>query len=301
MSKRKMIKLVEGGHVEGWDDPRFWTLRGLRRRGYTPEIIRAFTDGIGVSKANSVVDYQVLENAARDVLNVTTPRVMAVLEPLKVVIENYPKDKEESFDVPFYKQDKTREESRPLPFGREIYIERDDFMEEPTAGYKRLAPEVEVRLMNAYVIACTGVVKDSAGRVVELRAIYDPATRGGQSPDGRKVKGTIHWVSAEHAVPAEVRLYEYLFTRPNPAKDVEEGVEEDAEEHEDVETFIKNLNPDSLKVVTGYVEPSLASAQVGDSFQFVRDGYFCVDPDTTADRLVFNRTVSLKDTWGKGQ
>ncbi len=287
MSKRKMIKLVESGHVDGWDDPRFWTIRGLRRRGYTPEIIRAFTDSIGVSKANSVVDYQVLENAARDVLNLTTPRVMAVLEPLKVVIENYPKDKEESFDVPYYLQDKSRSESRPLPFAREIYIERDDFMEEPTPGYKRLAPEMEVRLMNAYTIACTGVVKDSTGRVVELRAVYDPATRGGQAPTGRKVKGTIHWVSAEHAIPAEVRLYDRLFTKPDP--------------NEGVDDFIDNLNPDSVKVVDALVEPGLATAQPGDAFQFVRDGYFCVDSDSTADLLVFNRTVSLKDTWGKGK
>ena len=287
MSKRKMIRLVQGGYVDGWDDPRFWTLRGLRRRGYTPEIIRAFTDGIGVSKANSTVDYHVLENAARDVLNLTTPRVMAVLEPLKVVIENYPKNKEEFFDVPYYKQDKTREESRQLPFAREIYIERDDFMETPAKGFNRLAPETEVRLMSAYYIACTGVVKDSAGRIVELRAVYDPATRGGTSTDGRKVKGTLHWVSAEHAIPAEVRLYDRLFKEEDPEKDVAD--------------FIDNLNPDSLRVVDALVEPSLASAQPGDSFQFVRDGYFCVDPDTEGDRLVFNRTVSLRDSWGKGK
>ncbi len=283
MSKRKMIKLVKEDHVDGWDDPRFWTLRGLRRRGYTPEAIRNFTDMIGVSKANSVVDMAVLENAIRDDLNVHAPRVMAVLEPLKVVIENYPKNKEESFDVAYYKQDKTREESRPIPFGREIYIERGDFMEEPVKGYNRLAPEVEVRLMNAYYIACTGVVKDAAGRIVELRAVYDPATRGGQSPDGRKVKGTIHWVSAEHAIPAEVRLYEPLFTKPYP--------------EENDENFLDNLNPNSLTVVDGLLEPSLATAQPGDKFQFVRDGYFCVDPDTTAERLVFNRTVSLRDSW----
>ena len=283
MSKRKMIKLVKEDHVDGWDDPRFWTLRGLRRRGYTPEAIRNFTDMIGVSKANSVVDMAVLENAIRDDLNAHAPRVMAVLEPLKVVIENYPKNKEESFDVAYYKQDKTREESRPLPFGREIYIERGDFMEEPVKGYNRLAPEVEVRLMNAYYIACTGVVKDAAGRIVELRAVYDPATRGGQSPDNRKVKGTIQWVSAEHAIPAEVRLYEPLFTKPYP--------------EENDENFLDNLNPNSLTVVDALLEPSLATAQPGDKFQFVRDGYFCVDPDTTAERLVFNRTVSLRDSW----
>ncbi len=283
MSKRKLIKLVDEGHVDGWDDPRLWTLRGLRRRGYTPEAIRNFTDLIGVSKANSTVDMAVLENAIRDDLNVRAPRVMAVLDPLKVVIENYPKDKAETFDVAYYKQDTTREESRPISFGREIYIERGDFMEEPVKGYNRLAPEVEVRLMNAYYIACTGVVKDAAGRVVELRAVYDPASRGGQSPDKRKVKGTIQWVSAEHALPAEVRLFEPLFTKPDPA--------------EGDDNFLDNLNPNSLTVVDALVEPSLATARPGDTFQFVRDGYFCVDPDTTAERLVFNRTVSLREGW----
>ena len=285
MSKRKMIRLVKEGHVDGWDDARMWTIRGLRRRGYTPEAIRNFTEMIGVSKANSVVNMAMLEHAAREDLNAHTPRVMAVLEPLKVVIENYPKGQEETFDVPYYKQDKDRTESRPLPFSREIYIEREDFMENPIKGYNRLAPEIEVRLMNAYYIACTGVVKDASGRIVELRAVYDPATRGGTSADGRKVKGTIHWVSAEHAIPAEVRLFEPLFTQPNP----EEGVDD----------FVQNLNPDSLKVVDALVEPSLATAQTGDKFQFVRDGYFCVDPDTEPDRLVFNRTVGLRDSWAK--
>jgi glutaminyl-tRNA synthetase len=283
MSKRKMIRLVKEGHVNGWDDPRLWTLRGLRRRGYTPEAIRAFTDTIGVSKANSTVEFGLLENAIRDDLNARAPRVMGVLEPLRVVIENYPKGREESFDVRSYPQDKTREESRPMPFGREIYIERADFMEEPVKGYNRLSPETEVRLMNAYFIACTGVVKDAAGRIVELRAVYDPATRGGQSPDGRKVKGTIHWVSAEHALPAEVRLYEPLFTRPNP----EEGVAD----------FVENLNPNSLRVVDALVEPSLAAAAPGEPFQFVRSGYFVVDPDTTGDLLVFNQTVGLREGW----
>ena len=283
MSKRKMIRLVKEGHVDGWDDPRMWTIRGLRRRGYTSEGIRNFTDLIGVSKANSIVDMSVLEHAVREDLNARTPRVMAVLEPLKVVIENYPKDKEETFDVTYYKQDKTRTESRDIPFSREIYIERGDFMEEPVKGYNRLAPETEVRLMNAYYITCTGVVKDKAGRIVELRATYDPASRGGQSADGRKVKGTIHWVSAEHALPAEVRLYEPLFTQANP----EEGVAD----------FVENLNPDSIRVVDALVEPSLATAAPGDKFQFVRVGYFCVDLDSEPERLVFNRTVSLKDTW----
>ncbi len=283
MSKRKLIRLVKEGHVNGWDDPRMWTIRGLRRRGYTPEGIRNFTDMIGVSKANSLVDMALLEHAVREDLNARTPRVMGVMEPLKVVIENYPKGQEETFDVPYYKQDKSRTESRPIPFSREVYIERDDFMEEPAKGYNRLAPEVEVRLMNAYYIVCTGVVKDAAGRIVELRAVYDPASRGGQSPDNRKVKGTIHWVSAEHAIPAEVRLYEPLFAKANP----EEGVDD----------FVENLNPDSLRVVDALVEPSLATAVPGDKFQFVREGYFCVDPDTEPGRLVFNRTVGLKDTW----
>jgi len=283
MSKRKMIRLVKEGHVNGWDDPRMWTIRGLRRRGYTAEGIRNFTDMIGVSKANSLVDMSVLEHAVREDLNIRTPRVMAVLEPLKVVIENYPAGQEETFDVTYYKQDKTRTESRPIPFSREIYIERDDFMEEPVKGYNRLAPGVEVRLMNAYYITCTGVVKDKAGRIVELRATYDPASRGGQSADGRKVKGTIHWVSAEHALPAEVRLFEPLFTQANP----EEGVDD----------FVENLNPDSLRVADALVEPSLATAAPGDKFQFVRNGYFCVDPDTTGDGLVFNRTVGLREGW----
>ncbi len=258
-------------------------MRGLRRRGYTPEAIRAFTEMIGVSKANSVVDLALLEHAVREDLNARTPRVMAVLEPLRVVIENYPKKQAETFDVPYYKQDKTRTESRPLPFAREIYIERDDFMEVPVKGFTRLAPETEVRLMSAYYIACTGVVKDAAGRIVELRAVYDPATRGGTSTDGRKVRGTLHWVSAEHAIPAEVRLYDNLFAKPFP--------------EENGENFLDNLNPDSLRVMDALVEPSLATAQPGDKFQFVRDGYFVVDPDTRPDMLVFNRTVGLKDTW----
>ncbi|MCW5848187.1 MAG: glutamine--tRNA ligase, partial [Anaerolineae bacterium] len=283
MSKRKLIRLVKEGYVNGWDDPRLWTLRGLRRRGYTPEAIRLFTDMIGVSKANSVVDYQMLEYAVREDMNAHTPRVMAILDPIKVVIDNYPEGQTETFDIPSFPQDKTRTETRQVPFSREIYIERGDFMEEPVKGYNRLAPEVEVRLMSAYFIACTGVVKDAAGRIVELRAVYDPATRGGTSSDGRKVKGTIQWVSAEHAIPAEVRLFEPLFAKPYP--------------EENGENFLDNLNANSLTVVDALVEPSLATAQPGDKFQFVRDGYFCVDPDTTADRLVFNRTVSLKDTW----
>ncbi len=242
---------------------------------------------IGVSKANSVVDYGLLEYAVREDLNARAPRAMGVLDPLKVVIENYPEGQEETFDVLSYPHDKARTETRPVPFGREVYIERDDFMETPVPGFKRLSPETEVRLMNAYVIACTRVVKDEAGNVVELRAVYDPETRGGAAPTGRKVKGTIHWVSAAHAIEAEARLYDRLFTKPNP----EEGGD----------NFLDNLNPDSLRVVTAMVEPSLADAQPGQHYQFVRDGYFVVDPDSAPGRPVFNRTVALKDTWGKQQ
>jgi glutaminyl-tRNA synthetase len=283
MSKRKLIRLVKEGHVNGWDDPRMWTIRGLRRRGYTPEAIRRFTDLIGVSKANAVVDYQVLEYAVREEMNATTPRVMAILDPVKVVVENYPEGQTEEFDIPSYPQDKSRTETRKVPFSRELYIERDDFMEEPVKGFFRLAPESEVRLMGAYYIACTRVLKDEVGKVVEIRAVYDPDSRGGRSPDGRKVKGTIHWVSAAHAIEAEVRLYDLLFTRPDP----EEGTDD----------FIDNLNPESLKIVTGFVEPSLVATKPGDRFQFVRDGYFAIDPDSRPEHLVFNRTVTLKEGW----
>jgi glutaminyl-tRNA synthetase len=283
MSKRKLIRLVKEGHVNGWDDPRMWTIRGLRRRGYTPEAIRRFTELIGVSKANAVVDYQVLEYAVREEMNAATPRVMTILDPVKVVIENYPEGQTEEFDIPSYPQDKSRTETRKVPFSRELYIERDDFMEEPVKGFFRLAPESEVRLMGAYYIACTRVLKDEMGNVVEIRAVYDPDSRGGRSPDGRKVKGTIHWVSAAHAIEAEVRLYDLLFTRPDP----EEGTDD----------FIDNLNPESLKIVTGFVEPSLVATKPGDRFQFVRDGYFAVDPDSQPGHLVFNRTVTLKEGW----
>lgn len=285
MSKRKMIRLVKEGYVNGWDDPRLWTIRGLRRRGYTPEAIRLFTDLIGVSKANSIVDYQMLEYAVREDMNAHTPRVMAILDPVKVVIDNYPVGQTEAFDVASYPQDKTRTETRQVPFSREIYIEREDFMEEPVKGFFRLAPETEVRLMGAYYIACTGVAKDDAGNIVELHAVYDPESRGGQSPDGRRVKGTIHWVSADHALAAEVRLYELLFAKPDP----EEGVDD----------FVENINADSMKVVSALVEPSLATAEPGDRFQFVRDGYFTVDSDSRPGALVFNRTVTLKDSWNK--
>jgi glutaminyl-tRNA synthetase len=285
MSKRKLIRLVKEGHVKGWDDPRMWTIRGLRRRGFTPEAIRAFTDMIGVSKANSIVEWSVLENAVRDDLNAHAPRVMAILDPLKVVIENYPVDQVEEFDVRYHPQDESLTDTRRVPFSREVYIEREDFMEEPVKGFFRLAPGREVRLMNAYYITCTGVVKDEAGQVTELRATFDPDSRGGQSADGRRVKATLHWLSVPHAMEVEVRLYDMLFTKPDP----EEGVED----------FTENLNPNSLQIVRALVEPSLASAKSGDHFQFVRTGYFTVDPDSTAERLVFNRTVTLKDTWAK--
>jgi glutaminyl-tRNA synthetase len=286
MSKRKLLKLVKEGYVSGWDDPRMPTLRGLRRRGFTPEAIKAFTDQIGVSKANSVVEWEVLENAVREDLNAHAPRAMAVLDPVKVVIENYPGGQEEWFDVSAFPQDKARTETRRVPFSREVYIERDDFMENPVKGFFRLAPETEVRLMGAYYIACTGVAKDEAGNVTEIRAVYDPATRGGNSPDGRKVKGTLHWVSAAHAQTAEVRLYGSLFTKPFP----EEGGDD----------FLQNLDPDSLKVVTALVEPSLAEAGPVSHFQFIRHGYFTVDSvDSRPDHLVFNRTVTLRSSWEK--
>ncbi len=285
MSKRRLIRLVNEGYVNGWDDPRMTTISGMRRRGYTPAAIRDFCNRIGVSKANSLVDYETLEYSVREDLNAHAPRVMAVLHPLKVVIENYPEDQVELFDVPNYPQDRSNEETREVPFSQVIYIERDDFMEDPPGKFFRLAPGREVRLLKAYYITCTDVIKDEHGEIAELRCSYDPDSRGGRSADGRKVKGTLHWVSADHAVSAEVRQYELLFTKENPL-DVEPG-----------EDFTSNINPDSLQVLTdSLVEPSLVKAQVGDTFQFMRQGYFNVDLDSTADSLVFNRTVSLRET-----
>ena len=286
LSKRYLQRLVKEGFVSGWDDPRMPTISGLRRRGYTPEAIRNFCEAIGVAKANSTVELGMLEHAIRDDLNNNAPRAMAVLDPVKVVIENYPAGEGEVFDVVNHPQ-KPEMGTRPVPFGREIYIERDDFMEDPPGKYFRLAPGREVRLNQAYYITCTGVVKDDAGQVVEIHCTYDPATRGGSSPDGRKVKGTIHWVPAEQSVEAEVRLYETLFNKINP-NEVAEG-----------QDFTANLNPNSLAVVRGRVEPALASAPVGSRFQFMRQGYFCLDPDSTPGNLVFNRTVGLRDSWGK--
>lgn len=286
-SKRKLRRLVTEGYVSGWDDPRMPTIRGLRRRGYTSEAIRYFCEELtGVSKANSTIDYGMLEYAIREDLNRRAPRVMAVLDPLRVVIENYPEEQVEEFEVPSHPQDRSRKESRVVPFSRTLFIEREDFEENPPPKFFRLSPGREVRLMNAYYVTCTDVVKDEAGEIVEIRCKYDPESRGGQTPDKRKVKATMHWVSAAHALTAEVRLYDTLFTKPDPEED---------------EDFIANLNPDSLKVVQGFVEPSLETAEVGDRFQFVRDGYFCVDLDSRPNGLVFNRTVTLRDSWAKTQ
>jgi glutaminyl-tRNA synthetase len=291
MSKRKLLQLVREGHVTGWDDPRMPTLAGMRRRGYTPEAIRTFADTIGVSKANSIVDMELLEHVLRDDLNNRARRVMAVVEPLKVVIDNYPEDGEETFEVPYFPFDRESSPARQVPFSREIYIERSDFMEDPPKKFYRLAPGSEVRLMNAYYITCTDVVKDANGEVLELHCTYDPDSRGGMSPDGRKVRGTLHWVSAWHALDAELRLYDTLFTKVNPYEVPEGG------------DFKDNINPESLQVVTdAKLEPGLAGAAIGEPFQFMRQGYFCLDSvDAKEGALVFNRTISLVDTWAKLQ
>jgi glutaminyl-tRNA synthetase len=291
MSKRLLGRLVSEGYVNGWDDPRMLTLSGLRRRGYKARAIQAFCDAIGVSKSNSTVDMAFLEHVVRDDLNKRAPRAMAILRPLRVVIENYPDDGREEFSVPNYPQDRENTERRTVPFTRELYIEQEDFMEDPPGKFFRLAPGREVRLIGAYYITCTDVVKDAGGNVVELRCTYDPQSRGGSTPDKRKVKGTLHWVSASEALEAEVRLYDTLFTKENPSQ-VEEGGD-----------FTDNINSDSLEILTGCrVEPNLASAQPEDNFQFMRQGYFCVDcVDSSPDHLVFNRTVTLRDTWAKIQ
>jgi glutaminyl-tRNA synthetase len=287
MSKRRLLQLVQEGLVRGWDDPRMPTLSGLRRRGYTPAAIRDFCDRIGVAKKENVVDVALLEHCAREDLNRHAPRAMGVLDPLKVVIENYPADRVEQMQVVNNPEDPTAG-TREVPFSRTLYIERDDFREDPPKKFFRLAPGREVRLRNAYLVTCTGVVKDASGTITELRCTYDPATRGGDAPDGRKVKATLHWVSAAHAVDAEVRLYERLFTIENP------GLTPPDRDWRDF------INPDSLRVLTGCrVEPGLASAPPGTRLQFERIGYFAVDPDSTPGRPVFNRTVSLKDTWAK--
>jgi glutaminyl-tRNA synthetase len=288
MSKRKLLQLVEQGHVSGWDDPRMPTVSGLRRRGYTPESIRNFCERIGVAKTDSTIDIALLEHCIREDLNKRAPRVMAVLRPLRVVIDNYPEDQTEEVDAVNNPEDPDMG-TRKVPFSRVLYIERDDFREDPPPKFFRLAPGREVRLRYAYFITCVGVVKDEhTGEVVELRCTYDPASRGGNSPDGRKVKGTIHWVSTAHALDVEVRLYDRLFTAEDPGE-VRDGA-----------GFESVLNPDSQEIVTGYIEPSLAGTAPGSRYQFERLGYFCVDSkDSSAERMVFNRTVTLRDSWAK--
>ena len=291
MSKRMLGQLVDEGYVRGWDDPRMPTIAGLRRRGYTPEAIRTFCDRIGLAKRDSMVDIALLEHCVREDLNKRAQRVMGVLHPLKVVIENYPEDKVEELDAINNPEDPSMG-TRKVPFSRELYIERDDFMETPPKKFFRLAPGREVRLRYAYFITCVDVIKDeNTGEVIELRCTYDPATRGGDAPDGRKVRGTLHWVSAAHAIPVEVRLYEHLFLKPDPG-DVEKG-----------KTFKEYINPNSLVVLNPcYVEPSLANAKPGERFQFERVGYFCVDSvDSKPGTPVFNRTATLRDTWAKIQ
>jgi glutaminyl-tRNA synthetase len=289
MSKRKLLKLVQENHVSGWDDPRMPTISGLRRRGYSPQAIRQFCKRIGVNKFNSTVDIALLEHCLREDLNRNSPRVMAVLKPLKVVIDNYPENQVEELEAINNPEDPDAG-TRKVLFSRELYIEQDDFMAEPVKKFYRLAPGREVRLRYAYFITCTDVIRDDNGQITELHCTYDPETRGGDAPDGRKVKSTLHWVSAQHALEAQVRLYDHLFTKENP-DDTAEG-----------EDFKSNLNPDSCRVLNScHVEPSLSSAAPLSRYQFERLGYFCVDPDSSEEKLVFNRTVSLRDTWAKIQ
>lgn len=287
LSKRKLLELVKQNYVKGWDDPRMPTISGLRRRGYTPESIRNFCEIIGLAKRESTVDISLLEHSLRENLNARAPRVMAVLQPLKVVIDNYPEGQVEELEAINNPED-ANAGTRMVPFSREIYIEKSDFLENPPKNYFRLSPGREVRLKHAYYITCTEVVKDAQGEVVELHCTYDPDTRGGGSTDGRMVKGTLHWVSVPHAVEAEVRLYDHLFAKANPNEEVE---------GRDFKDF---LNPNSLEVLTScQVEPSLANATPGHSYQFLRQGYFAVDPDSAKGKMVFNRTVQLRDTWAK--
>lgn len=286
MSKRKLLKLVQEGAVMGWDDPRMPTICALRRKGYTPASVRNFAEMVGVAKRDNVIDLGLLEFCVREDLNKRAERRMAVLDPLKVVITNYPEDRQETVECVNNPEDESAGR-RGVPFGREIWIERSDFMENPPKKYYRLSPGGEVRLRYAYLIRCDEVIRDAEGRVTELRCTYDPESAGGKSSDGRRVKGVIHWVSAAHAVRAEVRLFDRLFTRAS-LDDPEEG-----------KTFLDYLNPESLRKVTGYLEPSLAEASVGDKFQFERTGYFCMDRDSAPGRPVFNRTVTLKDSWAK--
>jgi glutaminyl-tRNA synthetase len=286
-SKRKLRQLVEGKHVAGWDDPRMPTLAGLRRRGFTPDAIRAFCDRIGVSKRNSFVDVALLEHAVREDLNARCRRALGVLRPLRVVIENYPEGLEESFDAPWHPEDASQG-ARRLPFSGVVFIDRDDFAEVPPKGWFRLSPGAEVRLRYACIIKCQRVVKDDRGEVVELRCTWDADSRGGNPLDGRKVKGTLHWVSEKHAASVEVRLYDRLFKAERPG---EEG-----------DDFLADLNPDSCEILReARVEPALASARVGDRVQLERVGYFCVDPDSKPGALVLNRTISLRDSWAAKQ
>lgn len=289
LSKRRLIQLVKDKHVAGWDDPRMPTICAYRRRGYTPEAVRKFCERIGVTKFDSMHDVTWLEDSLREDLNKRAPRAMGVLRPLRVVIENYPDGQIEELDAVNNPEDSAAG-SRKVPFGKVLYIERDDFLESPPKDFFRLAPGKEVRLRYAYFVTCTSVTKDAAGEVTEVRCTYDPATRGGDSPDGRKVKGTIHWVSADRAIDAEVRLYDHLFSKPDP-DDVPEG-----------QDYLANLNPNSLVVLNGCkLEPSLASAAIGSRYQFERLGYFCVDKDSATGKPVFNRSVTLRDTWAKMQ
>ena len=287
LSKRKLLQLVQEGYVSGWDDPRMPTISGIRRRGYTPEALRNFCAAIGASKTNGIIELAMLEHYVREDLNRSTHRAMAVLRPLKVIIDNYPQGQVEHLEVANNPEDPSAG-TRDVPFARELYIEQDDFREDPPKKFFRLSPGREVRLRGGYFIKCAHVVKDGAGALTEVHCTYDPETRSGNAPDARKVKATIHWVSAVHAVDAEVRLYENLFLTEDPNA-VEEG-----------KTFLDNLNPNSLEMLPiCKLEPSLAKAEAGDRYQFERLGYFCVDSDTTTERLVFNRTVQLRDTWAK--
>lgn len=286
-SKRKCLQLVRDGIVSGWDDPRMSTLCGMRRRGYTPEAIRDFCDRIGVSKANSVIDFALLEACLREDLNKRAPRAMAVLRPIKLIIDNYPEDKTEEIEVEVNPEDPSMG-TRKVEFSRELYIESDDFMEEAPKKYFRLKIGSEVRLKSAYYVTAVSCEKDADGNVTAVHCTYDPETRGGQSPDGRKVKGTIHWVSAAHAVTAEVRLYDRLFNVENPSDESKVG------------SFIENLNPNSIEVIEdAKIESTMTNLKEGDTFQFMRQGYFCVDSDSTPERPVFNRAVGLKDSWAK--
>ena len=288
MSKRKLRRLVEEGFVDGWTDPRMPTLSAMRRRGYPAKAIREFIDTIGVAKSDSFVEVELLEHIVRDQLNESAKRRMAVLEPLKVVLTNYPEGQVEYFEVPDFPQNPEAGGSRRVPFGRELWIEREDFEEVPPPKYHRLSPGKEVRLMNAYFVTCTEVVKDEEGNLIEIHCTFDPETQGGNAPDGRKVKGTIHWVSAAHAIEAEVRIYDQMFLDEHP-EDLPEG-----------ESFIDHFNHDSLKVLKGYLEPDLANAKMGEAYQFVRDGYFALDSvHTQPGKLVFNRTIGLVDSWAK--